>query len=112
MWVATLGSAPGGRTGHLVTEILRNLVFDFTLKLQESELTAESMPAVAEQVKSLSLTAQQLERASDISENRERRIREDERRQALEAGAEVAERSVVSQGLSAAIKREILGVPG
>lgn len=112
VWIARLGSAPGGRTGHLVTEMIRTMVFEIMQRLQEGELDAGSMPDVIEQLKSLSLTAARVERASEIGEKRERQIREEARKQALEEAAEAV--GEAGGGLTAetvgAIKRRILGV--
>ena len=114
VWIAKLGSAPGGRTGHLITEMIRTMVCEIMQNLQKGELDADSMPAVIEQLKSLSLTAARVERASEISEKRERQIREAARKQALEDAAEAAAGEAAEKGLSAdtaaAIKRQILGV--
>ena len=116
VWIAKLGSAPGGRTGHLVTEMIRTMVFEIMQRLGEGELDADSMPAVIEQLKSLSLTAARVERASEISEKRERQIREDERQRAAEEAADKAGAALASSGISGetadAIRREILGVAG
>lgn len=49
----------------------------------ENGLAPESLPAFATLAKNLSLTAQRLERASDIGEKREHQIREEERRRTL-----------------------------
>lgn len=110
VWIARLGSEPGGRMGHMIAEMIRTMVFEVMQKLQEGELDADSMPGVVSQLKSLALVAQRVERASQVSEKREREIRE---RAAVEA-AEKAEQSGRAQGLSsdtvARIKRQILGV--
>lgn len=111
VWIAKLGSEPGGRLGHLVTELIRSLAFDLSLKLQEGELTEESLPGVVSLVNKLALTAQRVERASDISQNREAKIRQSER----EKAADIATRSLSRQkGLSPdtieTIKRDILGI--
>lgn len=109
-WVARLGSEPSGRLGHLVVEMLKTMVFEVNLKLQEAELDADSMPGVVAQLKDLSLTAARLDKASLQNERRESEIRRRARREAAKA----AERSARSQGLSAetaaAIRAQILGV--
>ena len=115
VWIAKLGSAPGGRTGHLVTEMIRTMVFEIMQRLGEGELDAESMPDVIEALKSLSLTAARVERASAISEQRERQIREDERRQTAEELARRAESEAGASGSVSAerlrqIAREVYGV--
>ena len=74
-WVGRLGAAPQGKLGHLINEMLRTLAFDLTLKMQEGELTEESMPAVIEQLKQLSLSVVRLERAASENVQREAEIR-------------------------------------
>lgn len=109
-WVARLGSEPSGRIGHLVVEMMKTLVFEINLKLQETELDAESIPGVTRQVKELALAAARLDKASLQNEKRESEIRRRARREAAAA----AEKSARSQGLSAetaaAIRAQILGV--
>lgn len=110
VWIAKLGSEPGGKTGHLVTEMIRAMVYEVMLKLHQEELDPDSMPAMIDALKSLALTAARVERASEISVKRERQIREEERKRA----AEQAGKAASGQGLSAetveAIQRQILGV--
>ena len=74
VWIAKLGSQPGGQTGHLITEMLRTLVFEVTLRLQEDELTPDNVPQVVSALKQLSLSAARLERASAENVKREREI--------------------------------------
>lgn len=114
MWIGKLGAAPQGQIGHLINEILRTLAFDLTLKLQEGDLTPESMPEVIEMLKSLSLSVVRLEQAATANVKREEEIRKQARARAAEEAAAVAEKSLATQGMSresiAAIKREILGI--
>jgi len=88
MWIAKLGAQPQGQVGNLTNELIRTLVFEVSMKLQESDLDAESLPGVTEQLKDLALTAQRLEKASSENVKREEEIRKQEReRLAQEAGA-------------------------
>lgn len=109
-WINTLGAAPQGQVGNLINEILRTLSFDVTLYMQEGTLDAETAPAVVGMLKDLALTTQRLEQASAINVKREAEIR----KQATEAAASVAEKTLVNQGMSRdsidTIKREILGI--
>lgn len=100
MWIAKLGAQPQGQMGHLVNEMLRSMAFDLALKLQEGELTEESMPAVIEMVKELSLSVTRLEKASSENVKREAEIRRQERERAAEEAAESAENAARAQGLS------------
>lgn len=110
MWIAKLGAAPQGQMGHLVNEMLRSMAFELVLKLQDSELDAESLPGVIDMVKELALTASRLEKASSENVKREAEIR----KRAAEEAAETAEKTLNSQGMSResidAIKRDILGI--
>lgn len=110
VWIAKLGSAPGGRTGHLITEMIRTMVFEVMQRLQEGELDGDSMPDVIEQLKSLALTAARVERAAAISVKRERELK-------LQAAEELAERAAADGGGEAVsperlreIAREVYGV--
>lgn len=110
MWIGKLGAAPQGQVGHLVNEMLRTLAFELTLKLQDTELDAESLPEVIEQLKQLSLSAVRLERAASENVKRDAEIR----KQAAQEAATAAEKTMTSQGMSResidTIKREILGI--
>ena len=112
MWIAKLGAQPQGQLGHLVNEMLRSMAFDLALKLQEGELTEESMPAVIEMVKELSLSVTRLERASSENVKREAAIRKEERERAAEEAATAAESAARRAGLSdegvAAMRQAIL----
>lgn len=109
VWIAKLGSAPGGRTGHLITEMIRTLVFEIMQRLQQDELDGDSMPDVIEQVKSLALTAARVERAAAISVKRERELK-------LQAAEELVERTRKEGGGAVTperlqqIAREVYGV--
>ncbi|MDE0705698.1 MAG: DUF3486 family protein [Rhodospirillaceae bacterium] len=114
VWIAKLGSQPSGKVGQLIIDMLKTLVYEVNLKLQDVELDSESMPGVTRQLRELSLTAQRLEQASYRNEKRESEVRERARREAAEAAAEAAGEAASEQGLSAEtvglIKRKILGV--
>lgn len=97
MWIAKLGAAPQGQTGHLVNEILRTLSFDVSLMLQEGELNADTAPGVVDMLKGLALTMQRLEKAASENVKREAEIR----RQAIEDAADAVEDVAKQQGLSA-----------
>lgn len=109
-WINKLGASPQGRVGNLINEILRTLSFDATLYMQEQRLDEESAPAVVGMLKDLALTSMRLEKAANLNVEREREIR----KQATEAAATVAEKTLVNQGMSResidTIKREILGI--
>lgn len=113
-WIGKLGSQPGGKLGQLVTETLRTVAFEASQLIISGELDAESLPGVIKQLQGLALAAQRLEKSSSDIERRDRQIREEERRLAVEAAAEAAGEEVAKRGLSKstvdAIKLKILGV--
>lgn len=110
MWIGKLGAAPQGQVGNLVNEILRTLAFDISLKLQDTELTSDSMPEVVAQLRHLSLVAMRLEKAASENVKRESEIR----KQALEDAAKEVGKTAKSGGLSVdaaeLIRKQILGL--
>lgn len=96
MWIGKLGAAPQGQVGNLVNEILRTLAFDLSLKLQDTELTADSLPEVVAQLRHLSLAAMRLEKAASENVKREAEIR----KQALTEAAEAVEGAAIQRGLT------------
>lgn len=105
VWTKRLGEAPKGDVGKLLIEVVKQLAFDTTMTLGESE--AGTDPKVLNQ---MALLAQRIENAETLSFKREQAIRKEV---ALEA-AETAEKVVSEAGLSAdtvaMIKRQILGI--
>lgn len=97
MWIAKLGAAPQGKTGHLINEILRTLSFDVSLMLQEGNLDAETAPGVVDMLKGLALTMQRLEKAATLNVKREQEIR----KQALEDAAEAVEKGATADEIRA-----------
>ena len=93
-WVARLGSEPSGKVGHPVVEMLKTMVFEINLQLQDTELDADSIPGVTRQLRELSLTIERLERASQRNEQRESEVR----RRAAEELAQKAEAEAGSGG--------------
>lgn len=110
MWIGKLGAAPQGQVGNLVNEILRTLAFDLSLKLQNEELTAESLPGVIDQVKGLSLAVQRLEASSTMNVKREAEIRKQAREEAADAAEKVAALGGLSSSSVKEIREAILGV--
>lgn len=109
-WIARLGAAPQGQLGHLVNEVLRTLSFDLSLRLQDGELTEESMPGVISMLKELSLSVMRLERASSENVKREREIRRQALEDAAEQAGEVAKRGGISEDTIRAIRDRIMGI--
>lgn len=112
MWIAKLGAAPQGQVGHLVNEILRTLAFDLSLKLQDGDLDAESMPGTIKMLKEMSLSVMRLERASSENVKREQEIREQVKREAVDAFEKVARKGGLTAATKENFRRELLGIPG
>jgi len=110
MWISRLGAQPQGQVGHLTNELIRTLVFEVSMKLQESELDAESLPGVTDQLKDLALTAQRLEKASSENVKREAEIKKQAQEEAAERVGQVAQREGLPSDTVESIRREILGV--
>ena len=111
VWIARLGSAPGGRMGHLIAEMIRTMAFEIMQKLQEGELDADSMPGVIDQLKGLALVAARVEKASEISEKREREVRRRTAEElATKAAAEAGSGGSVTPERLREIAREVYGV--
>ncbi|KJR98779.1 MAG: hypothetical protein VR65_19960 [Desulfobulbaceae bacterium BRH_c16a] len=110
MWIGKLGAAPQGQVGNLVNEVLRTLAFDLSLKLQDAELSEESIPGVIGNLKALALAVQRLEASSTMNVKREKEIRE----QALQDAAKVVDQVATQHGLNAEQaafwRKEVLGV--
>ncbi len=88
-FVGKLGSAPSGKIGHLLNEIIRTMAFDMTLAIEEDSVTPKMIGELA-------LAVQRLEQASSESEKRERQIRDAERKDNQHKIEEMAK----SKGLS------------
>ena len=114
MWIGKLGAAPQGQVGNLVNEILRTVAFDLSLKLQETDLTPETMPEVVEMLRHLSLSAMRLEKAASENVKREDQIRQQVRKQTLEEAAEKVSDIAIQKGLTKKDaqfwREEVLGI--
>ncbi|PWG62846.1 DUF3486 family protein [Sediminicurvatus halobius] len=100
MWIGKLGARPEGEMGNLINQLVRSLTFDVSLKLQEGELDAETLPGTIDMLKDLALTAARLEKASSENVKREAEIRRQAREEAAEQAAEAAEQAGRRAGLS------------
>lgn len=113
MWIGQLGAAPQGQVGHLINEILRTLVFELSLKLQNEELTPESMPGVISQLKGLSLAVQRLESSSTMNVKREAEIKKQERERLKDETMKAVDAAGAGGRMTAdMLKEEIMKVYG
>lgn len=110
MWIDRFGSAPGGQMGNLINEMIRTMVFELMLKLQDAELKVDDAPELAKMIRNLSQGVERLERAATENEKRAAEIR----KAAQEEAAQAAEKEARKQGLSREkaleIRRQILGI--
>ena len=111
VWAGKLGSAPAGQFGHLVTEMLRMLVFDLACQiqgLQDRVIDEKSLPGIVATANKVSLMAQRLERSSEIAVRRDREIK----RQAAEEAekAKAAKRPPITPEKLREIIRETYGL--
>ncbi|MDE0165550.1 MAG: DUF3486 family protein [Bryobacterales bacterium] len=111
VWADKLGSVPAGQFGHIVTEMLRMLVFDLAYQiqgLQDRVIDEKSLPGIVASANKVSLMAQRLERSSEIAVRRDREIK----RQAAEEAekAKAARRVPATPEKVREVIREIYGV--
>ena len=104
-----LGEVPEGDTGQILVEIMRNVVFKLALNANENDdgVDVKDVMRLAKSIKDLSS-------ASKTGVETEAKIREQARKEALEAAAQAVEKSGVQAGLDdnqlGIIRAKILGV--
>ena len=103
VWTAKLGQEPTSNVGAYTLEMLRTLVHDLTLQ------AAERPELDADQLKTVALTLQRIEKASSLNAARESALREEFAKVAAEAGEGAARRKGVSVETAAEIRRAIEG---
>ena len=104
-WIDKIGSAPDGKLGHLLIEMLRTLAFDLTTHLQEGDLDDKSLAGLVQAATSISLMARRLEESSDMIDRRERRIK---REAAKEAAAKAAKKQDPGGAVSLEQVRQVI----
>ena len=111
LWIAKLGSTPGGKLGHLVNELVRTMSFDLALNLQEQSATAdpEDLPAMVKMLKELALAAKHVEQASAENERRQRQI-DQQKASAEDQAADLAKKGGLSAGKVQDLRRIIAGI--
>lgn len=109
MWIGKFGAAPQGKLGLLITEMLRTLAYDLTLKLQDAQLDdPETLDATINQIKNLALAAQRLEQSTTLNVKREAEIRKQAVEEAAKAASETARKAGVSTETVETIWKEVL----
>ena len=82
-WADRLGSAPVGQFGCLAAEMMRAAVFNLASRLQDLEIDDKALPGIVQTALRIALTAESLERSSEIAVRCDREIK----RQAAEEAA-------------------------
>ncbi len=98
--VGGLGEQGGTDLGRAVTEMVKTLAFDLVIKGQGRGEDGESEPIGVDTLNKVALIAQRIERASKISLDRELKIRDEAAKKALEAAADVIEKTARQRGMS------------
>ncbi|MHB8808955.1 MAG: DUF3486 family protein [Desulfobulbaceae bacterium] len=94
MWIGKFGAAPQGQVGLLITETLRTLAYELTMKLQDAAIEdPETMAATISQLKALSLAVQRLEASTTLNVKRESEIKKQERERLAAETIKVVEKS-------------------
>lgn len=104
MWIGKLGSEPQGEVGKLLNEITRNLAFDAVIQLSE-----DGKPAAPGAIKELAIAIEKLEKAANVSQQRDAMIRKQAREEAAEELTEQLKNDGISEELEASIKRILIG---
>jgi hypothetical protein len=102
MWIGKLGNAPQGQVGKLLNEIIRTMAFYTAMNMSESE-----EPVAPKLLSQLALVVQRLEAAANMNEERDVKIRENERARNQDKLEKVAKEKGLTK-LSVAQIREAL----
>lgn len=96
LWVEKMGSAPAGKLGLMLNEIIGTLAFDLSLDLSENPDENVDRHKLAKTLKDMAQLVKTLEEASQVNEKRTAKLIRDAK---LEA-AEAIEKECVKKGLS------------
>ncbi|OIO58126.1 MAG: hypothetical protein AUJ55_05520 [Proteobacteria bacterium CG1_02_64_396] len=107
MWVERLGVDRSSDVGRLTTEMAMTTTFEVMQRLQDVEMTEETVGPLIEQLNNLSLTIQRLERSASESIKREKAIREEARKQAQIEAADIFEREAKAAGASLSLVEKV-----
>jgi hypothetical protein len=82
LWVNKMGSAPSGKLGLMLNEIIGTLAFDLTLDLSENPDANVDRQKLAKTLKDLSQLVKTLEEASQVNERRTAKLIQSAKEQA------------------------------
>jgi len=102
IWIGKLGAAPQSKVANLTSEIIRNSLIDLSLAIQRitmGESDPEVVAGAVKMVKDLAFSYEKLEKAVSETTNREAKIKEQARQEALQEAAKNAEETARAQGM-------------
>lgn len=102
IWIGKLGAAPQSKVANLTSEIIRNSLIDLSLAIQRitmGETDPEVVGYAVKMIKDLSYSHEKLEKAVSETTDREAKIKDMARKEALEEAAANAEDAARAQGL-------------
>lgn len=102
IWIGKLGAAPQSKVANLTSEIIRNSLIDLSLAIQRMTMGQDDPEVVAgavKMIKDLSYSHEKLEKAVSETTDREAKIKDMARKEALEEAAANAEDAARAQGM-------------
>lgn len=106
LWVSKMGSAPAGKLGLMLNEIIGTLAFDLSLDLSENPEKNVDRHKLAKTLKNMAQLVKTLEEASHVNEKRTAKlIREAKERAAAEIAVECKK-----EGISERAEQVIRGI--
>lgn len=113
IWIGKLGAAPQSQVANLTSEIIRNSLIDLSLAIQKMTMGQSDPEVIAgavKLIKDLSYSHEKLEKAVSETTEREAKIKEQARREALEEAAASVEQTAKSLGISDATTQQMRDV--
>lgn len=80
-WVSQFGRVPQGQLGQLIIQMIQGMAFDNMISLDGQPVDPEDMPGQVKMLRDLAQMAERTERAASLNSERERAIREEQRRE-------------------------------
>lgn len=102
IWIGKLGAAPQSKVANMTSEIIRNSLIDLSLAIQKITMGEDDPDVIAgavKMVRDLAISHEKLEKAVSETTERDARIKELARKEALEEAAQNAESAARAQGM-------------
>jgi len=117
IWIGEFGAAPQSKVANMTSEIIRNSMIDVSLALQKITMGADDPEIIAgaiKMLKDLAYSHEKLEKAVSETTDREVKIKEIARKEALAEAASNAETAARAQGMDedqvAFWRNKVLGI--